>query len=72
MQFQQIRSATAIIEFGGVRILVDPWFAPKDAFPPIPGSPNPELRCPIHDLPFPIAEILKGIAPACSRERGNA
>lgn len=59
MKFQQIRSATAIVTFGGSRFLVDPWLAPKDACPPIPGSANPELRCPIHELPIPVEEIIK-------------
>ena len=59
MKFQQIRSATAIVTFGGIRFLIDPWLAPKDACPPIPGSANPELRCPVHELPLPIPEILK-------------
>ena len=58
MKFQQIRSATAIITYGGVRFLIDPWLAPKDACPPIPGSPNPDLRCPIHELPLPVEKIL--------------
>lgn len=58
MKFQQIRSATVIVTAGGVRFLVDPWLAKKDSFPPIPGSPNPGLRSPIHDLPLPIDEIL--------------
>ncbi len=57
--FQQIRSATAIINFGGVKFLIDPWLAPKDSCPPIPGSPNPELRSPVHELPIPINEILR-------------
>ena len=59
MQFEQIRSATSIVTFGGVRFLIDPWLAPKDSFPPIPGSPNPDLRCPIHDLPKPVDELLQ-------------
>ena len=42
MKFQQIRSATAIVTFGGIRFLIDPWLAPKDACPPIPGSANPK------------------------------
>ena len=36
MTFKQIRSATAVLTFGGVRFLIDPWFADKGAFPPIP------------------------------------
>lgn len=59
MQFEQIRSATSIVTFGGVRFLIDPWLAPKDSFPPIPGSPNPDLHCPIHDLPQPVDELLQ-------------
>ena len=59
MKFQQIRSATAIVTYGGVRFLIDPWLAPKDACPPIPGSPHPELRCPIHELPMPLEKIIE-------------
>ena len=59
MKFQQIRSATAIVTFGGSRFLIDPWLAPKDSCPPIPGSANPGLRCPMHDLPMPLEDILK-------------
>ena len=59
MKFQQIRSATAIITYGGVRFLIDPWLSEKDAYPPIPGSPHPELRCPIHELPMPVEKIME-------------
>ena len=59
MKFQQIRSATAIVTFGGSRFLIDPWLVPKDSCPPIPGSANPGLRCPMHDLPMPLEDILK-------------
>lgn len=58
MKFRQIRSATVIVTMGGVKFLVDPWLAAKDSFPPIPGSPNPGLRCPVHELPVPLGEIL--------------
>ena len=58
MKFQEIRSATAIVTFGGVRFLVDPWLGAKESIPPIPGSPNPDLRCPVSDLPLPLDEIL--------------
>lgn len=58
MKFQQIRSATAIVTYGDIRFLVDPWLAPKDSWPPLRNSPNPTLRCPIHELPLPIEKIL--------------
>ena len=64
MKFQQIRSATAIVTFGGSRFLIDPWLAPKDACPPIPGSANPDLRCPVHELPLPLEQIL--VQPHCA------
>lgn len=59
MNFQQVRSATAKITYGGVRFLLDPWLSEKGSFPPIPGSPNADLRCPIHDLPCSIEELLQ-------------
>ena len=59
MKFQQIRSATAIVTFGDSRFLIDPWLAPKDACPPIPGSANPDLRCPVYELPLPLEQILR-------------
>ncbi|MBQ9772752.1 MAG: MBL fold metallo-hydrolase [Lentisphaeria bacterium] len=46
MKFQQIRSATAIIAYGGVRFLIDPWLGEKGSIPPLPGSTNPGLSCP--------------------------
>lgn len=58
MKFQQIRSATAIVTVGGVRFLIDPWLGDKESIPPIPGSPNPDMRCPVSDLPLPLNEIL--------------
>lgn len=59
MKFQQIRSATAIITCGGVRFLIDPWLGDKGSIPPLPGSPNGDLSCPIHDLPCSIEELLQ-------------
>jgi Predicted Zn-dependent hydrolases of the beta-lactamase fold len=56
MIFQQIRSATIKITYGGKRFLIDPWLADKGAFPPIP-SPFNESRNPLVDLPLPIVEI---------------
>ena len=58
LQFQQIRSATVVVTIGGIRFLVDPWFADKDSVPPLEGSPNPTLRSPVFELPFPIKRIL--------------
>ena len=59
MKFQQIRSATAIITYGEVRFLIDPWLGDKGSIPPLPGSPNGDLSCPIHDLPCCIDMLLQ-------------
>ncbi len=61
MEFQQIRSATAIITYAGKRFLLDPMFAPKDAFPPLELSDHPDLRMPLHELPLPPEKIVEGI-----------
>lgn len=57
MQFQQIRSATAIVTFGGVRFLIDPMLAPAGTYPIVPdtavagsGNPTCALPCPIEAL----------------------
>jgi len=57
MQFQQIRGATCIVIFGGVRFLIDPFFAPKGSRPPVP-SPYNSLPNPLVDLPLPVKSII--------------
>ena len=57
MKIQEIRSATIIITFANVKILVDPWLGPKGSRPILPfGLQEPAPLC---DLPIPIEEILK-------------
>ena len=46
MEFQQIRGATSIVTFGGLRFLIDPFFAPKGSTPPIPSPYNDFPRFP--------------------------
>ena len=57
MQFQQIRSATSIVTFGGKRFLIDPMLAPANTYPIVPeapvcgkGNPTIELACKPEDL----------------------
>lgn len=57
MQFQQIRSATSIVTFGGKRFLIDPMLADQGAYPSIPntsdtgrGNPDCPLPCPKETL----------------------
>lgn len=61
MKFQQIRSATSIITFGRNRFLIDPWFAPKDSYDPIPVAKTKGRRFPFSELPLPVEEIVSGI-----------
>ncbi len=58
MKIRQIRSATLVVEFGGVKFLIDPWLAPKDSMPAFAGCANPEMRQPTTPLPVPINEIV--------------
>ena len=57
MKFQQIRSATSIVHFGGKRFLIDPMLADQGTYPDVPettstGRVNPDcdLPCPINSL----------------------
>ena len=58
MRIQQIRNATMIISYGGKRFLIDPMFAPKDAFPPIE---NYKVKWPINDLPISPEKIIEDL-----------
>lgn len=57
MKFQQIRSATSVLSFGGVRFLIDPMLADVGAYPSVPfttdtgrGNPDCMLPCAVDDL----------------------
>jgi len=58
MKIRQIRNATLNLEIGGVKILVDPWLAPKDTYMGFPGSYNDHLRQPTSPLVVPMDEIV--------------
>ncbi|KAH0789932.1 MBL fold metallo-hydrolase [Histomonas meleagridis] len=74
MKIQQIRNATIIIEYAGVRILVDPWLAPKESNPPLLSLiqkyfplENKDIKLPVGigknfpfcELPLEIKDIIK-------------
>ncbi|WP_157217915.1 MBL fold metallo-hydrolase [Flavisphingomonas formosensis] len=54
----QIRNATLRIDYGGVRFLVDPVLADKDAYPGFEGTANSQRRNPLVPLPMPLAPIV--------------
>jgi len=57
MRLQLIRNATMLLDYGGRRLLLDPFFAPRHSRPSFTGkSPNPLV-----DLPLPPERILDGV-----------
>ena len=61
MKFQQIRGATSKVEYGGSCFLIDPFFAEKEAFPPLDDSLHPNLRWPTAPLPFLPEQIIADV-----------
>lgn len=58
MKIQQIRNATLIIEYAGMRFLIDPMLADTGAYPGFEGTANSHLRNPTVPLPLPIEDII--------------
>lgn len=58
MKITQIRNATLVVEFGGIKFLIDPMLAKKDAYPGLEGTLNSHIRYPSVDLGTPLEEIL--------------
>jgi L-ascorbate metabolism protein UlaG (beta-lactamase superfamily) len=63
MNITQLRNATAVIEFGPRKILVDPMLAPKGALPPLKLF-GERTRNPIVDLP-PVTEGMLETVTHC-------
>lgn len=60
MQIQLIRHATLLIEYAGMRLLVDPMLNDAGAGPPIQNSPQPRNN-PLVPLPCPVEQVLDGV-----------
>lgn len=60
MQLQLIRHATLLIEYAGMRLLVDPMLNDAGAGPPIQNSPQPRNN-PLVPLPCPVEQVLDGV-----------
>jgi L-ascorbate metabolism protein UlaG (beta-lactamase superfamily) len=61
VQIQQIRNATAKINYAGKTFLLDPFLAKKGAHPGFPGTFNSQLRNPLIELPMSVKDVLKGV-----------
>lgn len=60
MKITQLRNATAVIDIGAYRILVDPMLAPKGALPPLKFLSQRD-RNPIVDLPPLTDSVLESV-----------
>ncbi|HWL72108.1 MAG TPA: MBL fold metallo-hydrolase [Geminicoccus sp.] len=58
MKIKQIRNATLRLDFGGVKFLIDPYLAEKDAYPGFEGTLNSHIRSPRLPLRTPMDDIL--------------
>jgi L-ascorbate metabolism protein UlaG (beta-lactamase superfamily) len=58
MKFKQIRNATLRLDFGGVKFLIDPYLAEKDAYPGFEDTLNSHIRSPRLPLRTPMDDIL--------------
>ncbi len=58
MYIKQIRNATLRLDFGGIRFLIDPYLAEKDAYAGLTGTLNSDIRNPRLELKTPMDEIL--------------
>src|SRR5690625_298259 len=50
-RIQFIQNATLVLNYAGKRLLMDPMFAEKGAYPGFPGTANSELRNPLVEMP---------------------
>jgi L-ascorbate metabolism protein UlaG (beta-lactamase superfamily) len=60
MKLQLVRHATLLLDYAGMRILVDPMLSEQGAMSPIQNSPQPRPN-PLVPLPFPVEQVLDGV-----------
>jgi L-ascorbate metabolism protein UlaG (beta-lactamase superfamily) len=58
MKIKQVRNAMLRVDFGGVKFLIDPYLAEKDAYPGFEGTVNSHIRNPRLELKTPMEDIL--------------
>jgi L-ascorbate metabolism protein UlaG (beta-lactamase superfamily) len=59
MDIRQIRNATIILNYAGMRFLIDPFLADKGTYPPFPNTLHQDKFNPTVDLPIPFEEIIQ-------------
>ncbi len=60
MKIQLVRHATLLLEYAGMRLLVDPMLGDAGTMAPIQNSPQPRNN-PLVPLPCPVDEVLDGV-----------
>jgi L-ascorbate metabolism protein UlaG (beta-lactamase superfamily) len=63
MQVQLIRHATLLLEYAGMRILIDPMLSDPGAMPPIANSPQSRPN-PLVPLPCAATDVVSGVQAA--------
>jgi len=58
IKITQVRNATLIVNYAGVKFLIDPYLAEKEAYPGFEGTLNSQLRNPRVALKTPLSTIL--------------
>jgi L-ascorbate metabolism protein UlaG (beta-lactamase superfamily) len=61
MKIRQIRNATVLLDYGDMRILVDPMLARKGAIPSLKYLTKVRLRNPLVDLPSDMEHVLTSV-----------
>ena len=60
MKLQLVRHATLLLDYAGMKILVDPMLSEAGAMSAIQNSPQPRPN-PLVPLPFPVEQVLDGV-----------
>ena len=60
MKVQLVRHATLLLDYAGMKILVDPMLSEAGAMSAIQNSPQPRPN-PLVPLPFPVEQVLDGV-----------
>lgn len=58
MRLTLVRHATMLLEFGGVRLLLDPMLGPVGVMPPEEAKTGDRRRNPLVELPLPVERLL--------------
>jgi len=60
LKLQLVRHATLLLDYAGMKILVDPMLSDAGAMSAIQNSPQPRPN-PLVPLPFPVEQVLDGV-----------